>query len=108
MTSKIKRVLLAGETFTLMQSAGAGFTRFNSGSYANGAEHFLKVFEGSNISIEQLPSERCERQFPRTLAELQAYDAIILSDISALTLLMTPESRAGEVSVNRWSCWWTM
>jgi uncharacterized membrane protein len=96
-----KRVLLAGETFTISQSAGAGFTQFQSGSYANGAEHFLAVFAGSDIQIEQLPSERCERDFPRSIEALNAYDAVILSDISALTLLFTPESRAGKLSINR-------
>jgi uncharacterized membrane protein len=96
-----KRVLLAGETFTISQSAGAGFTWFQSGSYANGAEQFLALFAGSAIQVEQLPSERCEREFPRSIEALKAYDAVILSDISALTLLFTPESRAGHVSVNR-------
>jgi uncharacterized membrane protein len=101
MMGSAKRVLLAGETFTIAQSAGAGFTQFHSGSYANGAEQFLAVFAGSSVQIEQLPSERCERDFPRSIEALTAYDAVILSDISALTLLFTPESRTGSLSVNR-------
>lgn len=32
---------------------------------------------------------------------LQNYAAVVLSDVSALTLLVTPETRAGRVSVNR-------
>ena len=97
----MKTVLLAGETFTLAQAAISGYTAGISGRYANGALHFLAAIEGSNIRVEQLPSERCEYEFPRTLEALKAFDAVIISDISALTLLFTPESRDGQVSVNR-------
>jgi uncharacterized membrane protein len=97
----MKSVLLAGETFTLAQVAISGYTAGISGRYSNGALHFLAAMEGANIRIEQLSSERCEAEFPRTLEALKVVDAIILSDISALTLLFTPESREGNVSVNR-------
>jgi uncharacterized membrane protein len=39
--------------------------------------------------------------FPQSAEALKGYSAIILSDVSALTLLFTPESRQGHVSVNR-------
>jgi uncharacterized membrane protein len=97
----MKRVLLAGETFTLVQAAASGYSVGQSSRYANGATHFLAAMQGTNFAIEQLPSERCEADFPRTLEALQGYSAVILSDISALTLLFTPESRQGNVSVNR-------
>lgn len=97
----MKRVLLAGETFTIVQSAVSGFSVGQSGRYANGATHFLEALRGGNFGVEQLPSEHCEEDFPKTLEALQAYAAVILSDISALTLLFTPESRQGRVSVNR-------
>jgi uncharacterized membrane protein len=97
----MKRVLLAGETFTLVQSAVSGFSVGQSGRYANGATHFMAAMNGANIAVEQLPSERCEEDFPRTLEMLKDYAAVVLSDIGALTLLFTPESRQGRVSVNR-------
>ena len=97
----MKTVLLAGETFTLAQTAISGYTAGFSGRYSNGALHFLAAIEGANIRVEQLPSERCEDEFPRTLEALKAFDAVIISDISALTLLFTPQSRDGQVSVNR-------
>jgi hypothetical protein len=43
----MKKVLLAGETFTLVQSAVAGVTFGNSSRYANGATYFLAAMEGS-------------------------------------------------------------
>jgi uncharacterized membrane protein len=97
----MKRVLLAGETFSVVQAAASGFTLGLSGRYSNGALHFLAAVRHSGTGVEQLPSERCEADFPRSLDALKVYDAIILSDISALTLLFTPESREGNVSVNR-------
>jgi hypothetical protein len=96
-----KRLLLAGETFTLVQAAVSGLSVGQSSRYVNGATHFLAAMQGTNFAIEQLPSERCEADFPRTLEELQGYSAVILSDVGALTLLFTPESRQGHVSVNR-------
>ena len=96
-----KRVLLAGETFTITQSTAHGYDVGASSHYANGAVHFLASLAGSGYSVEQLASERCEIDFPRTPEALAAYAAVIISDIGALTLLFTPESRAGRPSVNR-------
>jgi uncharacterized membrane protein len=95
------KVLLAGETFTLVQSAVAGGTLGHSSRYANGATYFLAAMQESGIVVEQLPSERCEIDFPLTLEALQKYSAIIISDISALTLLLTPAARSGHVGPNR-------
>ena len=97
----MKSILLAGETFTITQTAASGFAIDNSSRYVNGATHFLAAMKGTNFAVEQLPSECCEAQFPQSLEILQGYSAVILSDISALTLLFTPESRQGKVSVNR-------
>jgi len=97
----MKRLLLAGETFTLVQTAVSGLSVGQSSRYVNAATHFLAAMQGTNFAVEQLPSERCEAEFPRTLEELRGYSAVILSDVGALTLLFTPESRQGHVSVNR-------
>jgi uncharacterized membrane protein len=95
------KVLLAGETFTLVQSAAAGVTVGHSSRYVNGATYFLAAMEGSGVTVEQIPSERCEIEFPLTLAALQNYSAIIISDVGALTLLLTPEARTGHIGPNR-------
>jgi uncharacterized membrane protein len=97
----MKRLLLAGVTFTFVQTAASGLSVGLSSRYANGATQFLTAMQGTNFAIEQLPSERCEADFPQSLEVLKGYSAIILSDVSALTLLFTPESRQGHVSVNR-------
>ena len=48
----MKKVLLAGETFKLVQSAVVGVTLGHSSRYANGATHFLAAIEGSGIAVD--------------------------------------------------------
>ena len=97
----MKRLLLAGETFAYVEAAASGRSIGLSSRYANGATHFLAAMEGTSFAIEQMPSERCEADFPKSAEALECYSAVILSDVSALTLLFTPKSRQGHVSVNR-------
>jgi uncharacterized membrane protein len=96
-----KRILLAGETFAISQSVSIGYDTLRSNAYANGAQHFLAAMSGSGYEIEHLASERCEAEFPRHLQELSKYSGIILSDIGALSLLFSAETRAGNPSPNR-------
>lgn len=96
-----KKILLAGETFALTQIATAGVTAMPSAQYANGALPFRAVLEGSGIVVEQLPGERCSGEFPTSLDALASYHAVILSDVSALSLLLTPQAREGRVSIDR-------
>lgn len=96
-----KRILLAGETFAISQSVSIGYDTLRSNAYANGAQHFLAAMNGSGYEIEHLASERCEAEFPRYLPDLSKYGGIILSDIGALSLLFSAETRAGHPSPNR-------
>lgn len=99
--TRTKRILLAGETFTLTQLAGAGAAVSVSAVYSNGALPFLEALKDCAISVDQVPGEQCSSLFPSTLENLRVYDGIILSDISALSLLLTPEGREGRCSVDR-------
>lgn len=96
-----KRVLLAGETFVLTHAVNVGYDLSGSGSYANGATYFLAALREAGFAVDHLPSERCETEFPTTAEALAAYDAVVLSDIGALSLLYTPQTRAGIPGVNR-------
>ena len=91
----MKRLLLAGETFAYVEAAASGRSIGLSSRYANGATHFLAAMEGTSFAIEQMPSERCEADFPKSAEALECYSAVILSDVSALTLLFTPEIATG-------------
>jgi uncharacterized membrane protein len=96
-----KRILLAGETFSVSQTVAIGYDTLRSNAYANGAQPFLVAMRGSGYDIEHLPSERCEAEFPRRIQDLSAYSAVILSDIGALSLLFSAETRSGRPSPNR-------
>ena len=96
-----KRILLAGETFVLTQRVTVGYDLSGSGSYANGATHFLAALRDGGFVVDQLPSERCEAEFPSSFEALDQYDAVVLSDIGALSLLYTASTRAGHPGINR-------
>lgn len=96
-----KRILLAGETFAIMQSVAQGYDVARTSNFVNGATQFLTCVRTHGYAVEQLASERCETEFPLTRDALAAYSVVVLSDIGALTLLFTPESRTGNPSVNR-------
>ena len=96
-----KRILLAGETFVLTQGVTVGYDLSGSGSYANGATRFLAVLREGGFVVDQLPSERCQAEFPSSVEALDVYDAVVLSDIGALSLLYTADTRAAIPGVNR-------
>lgn len=58
-------------------------------------------FELIVIALTQINGEYCGADFPCTLSELADCDAGILSDMGALTLLMTPDARGGKTGPNR-------
>lgn len=97
----MKPVLLAGETFHTTSLTSKGYDPGLSATYSNGALRYIEGLRAEGIEVVQLPGERCEAEFPRSMDQLAAYSAVVLSDIGALSLLLTPESRAGRRSVNR-------
>ena len=72
-----------------------------STSWANGATAFNAGLASKGISVTQIGGEHCAAGFPTSIEELRCYAAVIISDVSALTLLVTPDARAGRVGVNR-------
>src|SRR5260370_9951867 len=87
-----KSVLLAGESWTSMSTHTKGFDQFPTVTYHNGAAIFLDIFKDSDYVVTHMPSHEAQEAFPSTLDGLLAYDAIILSDIGANTLLLHPDT----------------
>lgn len=94
-------VLLAGETFSAMTSVAAGNDVVVSAAWTNGAIAFNAALARAGVSVTQVGGERCGAEFPRDLETLARYRVVIISDVSALTLLVTSEARAGCIGVNR-------
>jgi uncharacterized membrane protein len=97
----MKPVLLAGETFHVTSFASMGLEVGASSRYANGATRYIQALAAHGIDVVQIGGERCEAEFPRSLEELSKYSAVVISDVGALSLLYTPETRIGQRSVNR-------
>ncbi|NKK04168.1 hypothetical protein GFL63_36595 [Rhizobium leguminosarum bv. viciae] len=97
----MKPVLLAGETFHTTSLSAKGLEVRASSRYSNGALRFVGGLSSHGIEVVQIGGERCEAEFPKTLVELDKYSAVIISDVGALSLLYTPETRLGKRSVNR-------
>ena len=95
------KVLLAGETFLATTSVAVGGDTIINTSWSNGALAFNSALAASGFMVTQIGGEHCGSDFPRTLAELAGFDAVILSDVGALTLLVTPDARGGLVGPNR-------
>lgn len=85
-------VLLAGESWTSMSMHVKGFDLFPTSTYHNGATVFIDLFRNSKYAVRHMPSHEAQEAFPSTLEGLQAYDAIVLSDIGANTLLLHPDT----------------
>ena len=97
----MKPVLLAGETFHVTSFASMGLEVGASSRYSNGATRYIQALVSQNIAVVQIGGERCEADFPKSLDALSNYSAVVISDVGALSLLYTPETRMGERSVNR-------
>lgn len=95
------KILLAGETFSATTTVASGVEVLTSAAYVNGAAAFNAALAAEGISVTQIGSERCPAEFPYDLGALALYKAVVISDVGALSLLVTPEARAGRVGVNR-------
>ena len=94
-------ILLAGESWQTLEFEIKGQNVVSAGSYDEAADHLLAALEVAGASVTFQPCHVATREFPRTAAELEAYDLVILSDIGADSLQLTPEVRRGEVDIDR-------
>lgn len=85
------KVLLAGETWMTYGVHVKGFGAYYTGGYASGAAPLVEALEAGGVAVDHLENHLATTRFPRTRAELAAYDVVILSDIGADTLLLHPD-----------------
>ena len=89
-----RRCLFAGESWTVHSIHQKGFDSFTTTEYAEGGGWLKAALAGAGWDITYQPSHIAARDFPVTVAELAAYDCVILSDIGANTLLLHPDTFA--------------
>ncbi len=82
------KVLLVGESWVSAATHYKGFDQFGSVTFHLGAEPLIAALGGSGFELNYMPSHEAAEGFPFTSEGLEAYRAIILSDIGANTLLL--------------------
>lgn len=84
----MKKVLLAGESWSTTSVHTKGFDSFFTSAYEEGAWPFIHALEAGGFEVDFQPNHVASEKFPTTLEELDRYDVIVLSDIGANTLLL--------------------
>jgi len=85
------RVLLVGESWVSSATHYKGFDQFGSVTFHTGAEPLVQALEGSEFELSWMKAHEAVEAFPFDAAGLDAFDAFILSDIGANSLLLPPE-----------------
>lgn len=95
------RVLLAGESWVVHETHQKGFDIFTSTRFDTGADAFIAAAAEQGVQVDQIYGHDVPARFPRTVEELSAYDAVIISDIGYNSFVLTPETwTKGERSAN--------
>ncbi|TDC27173.1 cytoplasmic protein [Streptomyces sp. 8K308] len=82
------RVLVAGESWVSQSTHYKGFDAFTSVTFHTGIEPLRGVLEADGMTVTHLPAHEVPERFPQSVAELAAFDVVILSDIGANSLLL--------------------
>ncbi|WP_435361720.1 glutamine amidotransferase [Haloarchaeobius sp. DFWS5] len=94
-------VLLAGESWFTLTVEVKGRNVFMDSEYGEPADYVIAALETADCDVTFQPCHVANTEFPRTLDELAQYDLVILSDIGADTLQITPQVADGETDVDR-------
>jgi len=83
-------VLIAGETWMTTRVEVKGYATYSTGSYAVGLTALVEALEGRGNEVTHIANHEAVEAFPWTLDELDPFDVVILSDISADTIQLHP------------------
>ena len=86
-----KKILLIGETWMSSASHFKGFDHFGSVTFHSGAEPLVNALAGTAFKLIHMPAHEAVEKLPFDLQSLNAFYAILLSDIGANSLLLHPD-----------------
>jgi uncharacterized membrane protein len=86
-----KKVLLAGESWISSATHFKGFDYFNSVTFHLGAEPLVAALRDSPYELTYMTGHDAPEKFPASLDTLQSFDAVLLSDIGANSILLHPD-----------------
>jgi uncharacterized membrane protein len=84
------RVLIAGETWIMHTIHQKGVDSFNTTAYGTGHQWLQAALAAGGWEVIHLPNHLAPAEFPISTAQLDAYDVVVLSDIGANSLLLSP------------------
>ncbi|MBA6434460.1 glutamine amidotransferase [Streptomyces sp. GMR22] len=87
----MSRVLIAGESWISQSTHIKGVDSFTTSAYVTGVEPLRRALEGRGHEVTHLPAHLVPGQFPGDAEALAGYDVVILSDIGANSLQLSPE-----------------
>jgi uncharacterized membrane protein len=87
-----RRILIAGESWTVHSIHQKGFDSFTTTEYAEGVRWLKEALETGGWDVTYQPAHVAARDFPFDAAALSIYDCVMLSDIGANTLLLHPDT----------------
>lgn len=97
------KILLAGESWQQLSFEIKGGDVIAGSTYDEPADHLIAALETVGADVTFQPCHVATREFPKSVEALDAYDLVVLSDIGADTLQLTPAVRRGEPDVDRCS-----
>jgi uncharacterized membrane protein len=95
------RILIVGESVYKIHTHFKGFASYETGYASAGLDTFTSRFLDTGVSINFMPNQEVSLRFPASVEELQAYDAIVISDAPADSFLLHPDTLAGKVMPDR-------
>src|ERR1700721_2379723 len=85
------KTLLVGESWVSAATHYKGFDQFGSVTFHLGAEPLVAALKDTAFELDYMAAHEAVEKLPFTLEGLNAYRAIILSDIGANSLLLHPD-----------------
>jgi uncharacterized membrane protein len=85
-------VLVAGESWVSEATHYKGFDSFTSVTFHTGIDPLRDALTGAGIDVTHMAAHDVPARFPSSVEELAAYDAVILSDIGANSILLHPDT----------------
>ncbi len=84
------RVLIAGETWVTHKVEIKGFTAYSTGGYAVGLTELVHGLRGHGHEVAHVTNHEAVERFPWSLEEFAQYEVVVLSDVAADTIQLTP------------------
>src|SRR5271165_5960952 len=85
LTATMAQVLVAGESWQVFSTHTKGFDSFFTADYGEGVADFRSALESAGHVVEFQPNHVAAARFPDTVAALNDFDAVVLSDIGSNT-----------------------